>query len=83
MHEYAGIEEEERGLMEGFRQPRYQLGEEFTVRGSTLFWWLSTIFQNNHLTTRWLMQYLEKVAAEENHKANSNNDLLLTDGRSE
>lgn len=40
-------------------------------------------FQNNHLTTHWLMEYLEEVAAEENRKANSNNDLLLTDGRSE
>lgn len=81
--EYIGIKKEECDLVEGFRQPRYQLGEKFTVRGSTFIWWFSTTFQNNHLTTRCLMEYLEAVAAEEIRKANPNSDLFLADGRSE
>lgn len=80
--EYVGIKTEERDLVEGFRQPRYQLGEMFTVRRSTIIWWLFTTFQNNHFTTRCLMEYSEAVAAEENRKAKPNNDLLLAYGRS-
>ena len=79
--EYVGGQKGERGLADGFRQPTYLLEESFTIRGSRFIWWVSTIFQSHHLTTRCLMGVLADVATEETRKIHLNNELPLTDGK--
>lgn len=79
--EYVGGQKGECGLADGFRQPIYLLEKSFTIRGSRFIWWVSTIFQSHHLTTRCLMGVLADVATEETRKIYLNNELPLTDGK--
>ncbi|OJJ81374.1 uncharacterized protein ASPGLDRAFT_664952 [Aspergillus glaucus CBS 516.65] len=73
-------EGEDCSLVSGLRQERCLLEESFTVQGSQLLWWNSTIFQSCHTITSFLMELLETIAAE-TRRTDLNNELPLTDGK--